>query len=310
MSKYSQNMPPILQDAIGWMYPYMKPGSVLLDFGCSTGYFGSIIKRDKDCTVYGVEISKDVEEARKVLDGVYSFDLDGEWPQEIYERKYNYLFFGDVLEHLKDPAAVLRKCKKLLKKDGEIFVSVPNVAHISVRLELLQGNFEYEPMGILDNTHLKYFTLHSFTNMAAEGGYAAKLVDRTLNDYPTAVVTKLMGKAGVSPQPAFWKKADAIEARAYQFKFILKPLTAGVQPPKPLEKPYQSRDSFVDDLNVKVKNLSSHAEEQAKIIEHYKAQAERLQRENTVLKAKLDGSLAHRLKAAAKAAISSKPKKD
>lgn len=305
MSKYSQNMPADTQSAIRWMYPHIKPNSVFLDFGCSTGYFGSLIKQDKNCKVYGLEISKDIVEAKKVLDGVYSFDLDGKWPEKVYERKYDYLFFGDVLEHLKDPGVTLQKCQRLLTKNGKIFVSVPNVAHMSIRLELLSGNFEYEPMGILDNTHLKYFTLRSFSEMATQAGYALTLEDCTLNDYPTEVITKLLRKAGVTPTPAFWNIADTTEARAFQYKFVLTPSTnkASSVGAKTVKKPSRSRDDYVDDLQVKVKNLSKHAEEQAEVIEHYRQRSEELEARNKNLLGELQGKATNKLKSATRSVL-------
>lgn len=271
MSIYSQNIPPSLRGAIEWLYDYVDQGSTLLDFGCSTGYFGKYLKDTKNCKVYGVEISDDKDEARKVLDGVYSFDLDGDWPDEVYERKYDYLFFGDVLEHLKDPGLVLQKAGKFLKKGGKIFVSVPNVAHISVRLELMGGNFEYEPMGILDKTHLKYFTLRSFSELAKASGYHIQAVDYSANDYGDRVIKKMLSKVGLTPDETFWETANKLEARAFQYKFILLPAQQkqdGSPVMPKIDKPEQIRNAFVDDLQQQVDNLRNHAEEQAKIIQH------------------------------------------
>ena len=273
MSKYSENMPKDLKTAIGFMYDHIKPGSVFLDFGCSTGYFGSLIKKAKNAQVYGVEISNDAAEARKVLDGVYEFDLDGDWPNEVYERKYDYAFFGDVLEHLKYPEKALKNTAKLLKPGGKVFVSIPNIAHISARLELLAGNFEYEPTRLMDNTHLKYFTLTSFTSLAKKAGYNLTLVDQSLNDYPKAVIAKWLEEVGLNAQDKFWKMTEAVEARAYQYKFILEPKNSqdegsddkSIKP----RKPEQARDAYTDDLETKIRNLDDHARKQAEIIEHY-----------------------------------------
>ena len=273
-SKYSENMPPDPKSAIGWMYNYIKPGSTFLDFGCSTGYFGNLIKNAKNAQVYGVEISEDIAEAGKVLDGVYSFDLDGDWPDKIYERKYDYAFFGDVLEHLKYPNQALAQTKKLLKPEGRLFVSIPNIAHLRVRLELLGGSFEYEPMGLLDNTHLKYFTLQSFSNLANEAGYQVEAVDYTVDDYPKEIITKALKQYGLTPDKAFWQLADTAEARTSQYKFVLKPTAGKVSqkslPLKPLPtKLDKHRDSYIEDLRTKADLLHRHADEQAKIIEHY-----------------------------------------
>jgi 2-polyprenyl-3-methyl-5-hydroxy-6-metoxy-1,4-benzoquinol methylase len=301
MSKYSEKMPPDLKTAIGWMYDYIQPGKTFLDFGCSTGYFGNLIKVGKQCKVYGVEISSDAKEARKVLDGVYSFDLDGEWPGEVFERKYDYLFFGDVLEHLKHPDQVLVKAKRLLKpKTGKVFVSTPNIAHMSIRLELLGGNFEYEPTGILDNTHLQYFTLDSFSRLASESGYAVEAVDYTLDDYPTKLITQMLKKYGLTPTADFWKEADTIEARSSQYKFILAPVQKVAQksaPAKPIPpKPNIVRDHYVDDLRRQKEALHEHANKQAEIIEHYVNLSKLLEAENKHLKARLLSRISAMLK--------------
>jgi SAM-dependent methyltransferase len=285
-------MPTDLKSAIGWMYDYIKPNSDFLDIGCSTGYFGSLIKTAKTNRVYGVEISDDANQARKVLDGVYSFDLDGDWPKEVYEREDDYVFFGDVLEHLKDPEAVLIKCLKLLKKDGKVFVSTPNIAHISVRLELMAGNFEYEPMGILDTTHLKYFTHHSFSLIAERAGYKIEKIDYSLNDYPRDVILNLLNKVGLKPTNKFWELTETIEARAYQLKFILTPISDSEKRLSlnndVIKKPEQLRDAYTDDLKEQVSNLRMHSDEQAKIIAH-------LSNELTSVYNSKSWKLAHRL---------------
>jgi 2-polyprenyl-3-methyl-5-hydroxy-6-metoxy-1,4-benzoquinol methylase len=281
MSKYSDNMPPNLKDAIGWMFDYIDSGKdkVFLDFGCSTGYFGSLIKQAKGIPVYGVEISDDAKEARKVLDGVYSFDLDADWPEQVYERTYDYLFFGDVIEHLKDPGKTLEKCKKLLKKDGRIFISTPNIAHISIRLELMGGNFDYEPMGILDNTHLKYFTRSSLQRLVHDAGYEVQRMDFTANDFSDKTITGMLDKLGLKPSDKFWKLMDAPEARAFQHKFIISlPTAKPLSQVEPLaQKPEAIRNAEMVDLVEKIQNLDNHAKEQAKVIDYLKDQAVQLE---------------------------------
>lgn len=276
MSVYSQNIPPSLKGAIEWMLPYIKDATHVLDVGCSTGYFGKYLIDTKKCKVYGIEISDDVKKAQKVLDGTYTFDLDGEWPPEVYERKYDYIFFGDVLEHLKDSERVLKKTAQLLKPRGKVFVSVPNIAHISTRLELLNGGFEYEPMGILDKTHLKYFTLESFKGICSSAGYNVESVDYTVNDYPRRIISKLVNDAGLQVTDKFWKVVESTEARAFQYKFVLT-RSKSVKKPKfeelPL-KPEKFRDSYILEQEDKAKNLLKHAKEQARIIEILKSENE------------------------------------
>lgn len=271
MSKYSNNMPPDIAGAIGWVYERVEPGTCFLDFGCSTGYFGSFIK-NKGVKVYGAEISDDRYEAEKVLDGVYSFDFDDEWPKEIYERRYDYLMFGDVLEHLKDPSAALSKAKKLLKPNGKIFVSVPNIAHMSIPLELLNGSFIYEPMGILDNTHLQYFTRSTFTVAARKAQLDTELVDFTANDIPREIYQKQLHELGLKADEKFWKKLKTIEARAYQFKFILTAATGKSSKHTDSDlsqKPLQYRDDVLTNFNKQVALLDEHSKKQAALIAHF-----------------------------------------
>lgn len=265
MSVYSKNIPTNIEGAIDWVLPYLKPGKIFLDVGCSTGYFGKYIKHSSQLKVYGVEISKDVQEAKKVLDGVYSFDLDAPWPPKIYEREYDYIFFGDVLEHLKTPESALEQAKRLLKPNGKVFVSIPNIAHMSVRLELVQGNFMYEPMGILDNTHLKYFTLDSFKKLANDAGYKVEAIDYSLDEYPDKVIADILAKAGLKPNNTFWKQANQTTARAFQYKFVLAPGKPPKTTPEP-PKPVQARNHYNDDLLSKVEALDAHTKKQAEII--------------------------------------------
>lgn len=283
-------MPPSLKGAIEWMYDYIESKSTLLDFGCATGYFGAYLKQTKGCKVYGVEISQDIIEARKVLDGVYSFDLDGEWPDEVYERTYDYLFFGDVIEHVKDPRIVLKKCKRLLNKNGKIFISTPNIAHISTRLELLGGNFEYESMGILDETHLKYFTRNSLEKIIDDAGYNLDMMDYSSNDYPREVIENLLSKYGLKPTKQFWDMVKTPEARAFQYKMVisLKEASTKVKVVIP-EKPEQYRDNFIADLQSQIHNLKNHSDEQAKIMLH-------LQNETDTLRALVNAPLKSKVK--------------
>lgn len=271
MSKYSDNIPPSILGAIGWFYDDIKENTTFLDFGCSTGYYGAYIKEHKNCKVYGVEISDDKKEAEKVLDGVYSFDIDADWPKAIYERKYDAVFFGDVIEHLKDPELALKKTIKLLKFGGCVFISTPNVAHMSVRLELMGGGFEYESMGILDNTHLKYFTLSTLQRICASAGYDIDRIDSSLSDYPRGLIRTLLEKYGLEPHEKFWKLASDATARTFQYKLILKPTKKGAkkQPQaNPLQKPEQFKVDYIEDMNAELARRQQRIDELVKFLEN------------------------------------------
>jgi 2-polyprenyl-3-methyl-5-hydroxy-6-metoxy-1,4-benzoquinol methylase len=94
---------------------------------------------------------------------------------ELYEQisaeRFDVIAFGDVLEHLRDPEGVLVKMRGLLFPEGYVVASIPNVAHRSVRLSLLFGEFNYADAGLLDRTHLRFFTRKTVELMVAEAGF-------------------------------------------------------------------------------------------------------------------------------------------
>jgi glycosyltransferase involved in cell wall biosynthesis/2-polyprenyl-3-methyl-5-hydroxy-6-metoxy-1,4-benzoquinol methylase len=142
----------------------------VLEVGCSSGYFGSAL-REIGHVVWGVEPSHDAAEAAKdILDKVFEGvlqDFFKEYPNE----RFNIIVFGDVLEHISNPGETLILCKSHLEADGRIVASVPNVAHISVRAMLLEGRWDYKELGILDRTHLRFFTRSSLIELFSHSAY-------------------------------------------------------------------------------------------------------------------------------------------
>jgi 2-polyprenyl-3-methyl-5-hydroxy-6-metoxy-1,4-benzoquinol methylase len=101
-----------------------------------------------------------------------------------YDKEYfDYIIFGDVLEHLNAPDKVLIKIREYMKKNSKLIISVSNIMHISVLLPLLRGEFHYEEAGILDKTHIKFFTLKSIISMLVQCGYAPETYININNDY-------------------------------------------------------------------------------------------------------------------------------
>ena len=243
MSQYTkvrETIPVTLKESLGSLYKYIKPNLVILDVGCSSGYFGQMLIKEKKATVDGVEYnSEDAKQAQKVLRNVYSFDLDGsDWPKELLENKYDLIFFGDVLEHLKDPGTVLKKFSKLLSKSGKVIISIPNIAHGSIRLELLSGSFEYEELGILDNTHLKYFTFNSFVRLLAESGYKVLATDQITIPMSKDTIDTYINNLGLRTTDKFYTIMHSAEATAFQYKFLAelgKPSKSVLRPKKPKE---------------------------------------------------------------------------
>ena len=168
------------------MLNLIESGKEVIDFGCATGYFSRLLQ-NKGCIVTGVEINPDAAKvAEQYCEKVIIADLDYVSVKDIFpEQKFDIAVFGDVLEHLRNPWRVLEETRHILKEDGYVVASIPNIAHGSIRLALLDGRFEYTEFGILDNTHLRFFTRETVKKLFEKAGYLADIVNRTKLDYLT-----------------------------------------------------------------------------------------------------------------------------
>ena len=166
-------------------------GRRLLDVGAAHGYLAEELRR-QGFQVTGVEANRVLgEEAAKHCDDFLLLDLDG--PLPAFAEPFDVMVFGDVLEHLKNPAAVLRVLTASLKEEGAIVISVPNVANVYVRLSLLFGRFDYQDRGILDRTHLHFFTRTTFREFLRDAGLEAKTLTATPIPLPLVVSQRYQG---------------------------------------------------------------------------------------------------------------------
>ena len=149
---------------------YTPSNKKILDVGCGTGALGEALKK-KGNIVYGIDISKkSIEIAKKRLDRVVQIDMETENKLPFKESSFDLIIFGDVLEHFRDPLSVLNNIKDYLKKDGQIIISLPNIANWEIRLKLLFGKFDYQKEGILDDTHVRFFTLKTAKELIKKAG--------------------------------------------------------------------------------------------------------------------------------------------
>lgn len=147
----------------------------VLDIGCAEGALGKSLKqRGMAQEVVGIELFKEAAKiAETRLDRVLCGDIEAlDWGAlGLAEGTFDYILCGDVLEHLRDPWRVLTWLTSLLKNDGKLIASVPNVRHWSVIFPLLfLGRWTYRPHGIMDRTHLRFFTRKSAMQMFEDCG--------------------------------------------------------------------------------------------------------------------------------------------
>ncbi len=151
--------------------------TAILEIGCDCGATLLEIKnRYPKAKVYGTEINEQAASmashfARVTVNNIEDMNLPFD------KEMFDYIIFGDVLEHLHDPEKALKYCINYLRGEGMIIISVPNVMHISVMEQLMQGNFSYTETGLLDKTHIHFFTCNEIIRTLDRAGYEICYLD-------------------------------------------------------------------------------------------------------------------------------------
>ena len=162
----------------------LPPGIRLLDVGAAGGHLGRAV-RSRCAFLAGVESDPGLpESAREGYDEWRATDLAacGEW-----SAPFDAIVFADVLEHLPRPETALARARGWLRDGGRLFVSLPNVANVTVRAALLLGRFPYAERGILDRTHLRFYTRKSARRLLEDAGFAVRSVTATAMPYELAL---------------------------------------------------------------------------------------------------------------------------
>ncbi len=265
----------------------VEPGSKVLDIGCSSGNFGEELIKEKKCIVDGIELDhEDAQEARKKLRNVFELNIETDPLDEITD-KYDFIYFGDVIEHLVDPSKALKRLKPLFKneKNAKILFSLPNMSHISVRLMLLNGNFEYGKTGLLDNTHLHFYTLHELNRVFNRAGMEIGRFDPVIKDYPASLLDKELNAVGLSNTKEFTDFVNSTNASVYQ---LVGYAEYSSKPKKVLMEVTSPRDSFAKLLtetnNYYTSRLKDSAQHIKKLDRIIKEQQEAINNQQNVIK--------------------------
>lgn len=150
----------------------ISANSDVLEFGCAHGRMTKYLKQNLNCNVTIIEKDNCGYDAAQFADlsfiGNKLGDIESDnWYNKLLidNKKFDFIIFADVLEHLMYPAEALFRSSYFLKPDGMIWISIPNISHNSVIIDLINNKFTYRDIGLLDQTHISFFTKYSLEEM-------------------------------------------------------------------------------------------------------------------------------------------------
>lgn len=233
----------------------------ILDVGCGAGVIGKKIKELQKCCVDGIEVDKVAAAlAKKVLDKVYVMPIDDE-NNKAYQgfmknsSRYDAIICADIIEHLVDPGKTLFNLSKKLSPNGKILISIPNLSHIDVIAGLIDNRFNYNRVGILDSTHLRFWTENSFYEFIAN-------VNEAFN---TTFIPRLITKTTAiddSVNAGFLEEICGKELYTFQNIFEL---TLSKQPYTPKLKKYHNYEKLLR-MGEELKKLREEVKQKDEII--------------------------------------------
>jgi SAM-dependent methyltransferase len=197
-------------------------GQRVLEVGCWSGHVTKhLVARGN--RVVGVEVNPEAAELAKAhAERVHVADLDRTSLSSLEDGPFDVIVLGDVLEHLRDPSTTLADAATLLAPDGRFVISVPNIAHIDARMMLLQGEWQYQRDGLLDATHLRWFTHRSLRDLLATVGFVATQVERVRTPFGSSNLT--FDRDAVAPDLIRFASADP---EAYTLQFVVEARRTG-----------------------------------------------------------------------------------
>lgn len=222
MSKYNFDLDMSGDNSNSIILRQVGNNSRVLEFGPAHGRMTKYLKEQLNCKVTIIELDEEAGTEAKSYANRSFIGENGnienyKWLK--IKTKFDYIIFADVLEHLYDPLKVLSSAKSLLKENGKILISIPNISHNSVLIDLLNNKFIYRSVGLLDNTHIRFFTRSSLEKLVESAGLT---IDK-INDASNAVeYTEFNNSYNDIPDSVAEFLRNKKDGNVYQFIWTLK----------------------------------------------------------------------------------------
>ena len=195
MSKYDFELDLSLNTSTGLILSKIKKGSKVLEFGCAEGRMTRYMKEELGCSVYICEYNPEAFEKAKeyAADGICTDIMKYEWCDKFAGMSFDHILFADVLEHLADPGAVLKRAGVMLAPGGTIIASLPNVTHNDIILKATDEHFDYMDTGLLDDTHIHFWGKRNLKPFIEKTGLFLEKVEGTY--FETGFSEQLYGQS-------------------------------------------------------------------------------------------------------------------
>lgn len=209
-------------------------GATVLDLGTGSGALGLHLTARSACKVDGVTFNEEeASHARPHYRQLVVADLDTCQLTELFgNARYDVIVCADVLEHLRDPARILEQAQRLLTPDGQVLISIPNAGYCGLIGELLLGDFRYREEGLLDSTHLRFFTRRSLARFLHDAGWALDSIEEIRRELPSSEFRLAFDSLPPAVSRYLLARPDAL---TYQFIASARPAQArsGTEPALP-----------------------------------------------------------------------------
>ena len=196
----------------------VPPRSRVLEIGCSSGSQTRLLKNTLGCSVTGIEIdAAAAEDAREFCERLIIGDIENlNLTENLGNQPFDVIILSDVLEHLKQPGDTLMKIRPLLGQSGILLASIPNIAHAAICWELAHGRFDYRDYGLLDDTHIRFFTKKTITHLFEGSGYYIAVWERVIRR-PQETEFEVRPLSAEGNAFLAWIEAQNPEADTFQF---------------------------------------------------------------------------------------------